>query len=93
MSGLVKARVYNLWGRQAASQQLQPHTCRLGMHLQASTPVSVKATAGLRLLPGSKADDILNEVTAHLKKLPFTIAEGAVSILGGACPESHACVL
>ena len=26
---------------------------------------------------------ILREVTAHLKELPFALAEGAVSILGG----------
>ena len=50
---------------------------------QASTPLSLKATAGLRLLPGDKADKILEAVTSHLKKLPFSISEGAVSVMGG----------
>ena len=56
--------------------------------LQASTPVSLKATAGLRLLPGDKADKILEAVTKFLKTYPFTVPEGGVAILGGesGCP-------
>ena len=74
--GHIRAR-----GLMANSQY--PRTCQLFFCLQASTPASLKATAGLRLLPGNKADEILREVTAHLKELPFALAEGAVSILGG----------
>lgn len=51
--------------------------------LQASTPVSVKATAGLRLLPEGKADKILSAVSEYLKKYPFKIPSGAVGILDG----------
>mmetsp|Transcript_4525 Transcript_4525/g.7673 ORF Transcript_4525/g.7673 Transcript_4525/m.7673 type:complete len:453 (+) Transcript_4525:180-1538(+) len=51
--------------------------------LQAITPVSLKATAGLRLLSGDKANKILEAVTAALKKLPFKMEEDAVSIMDG----------
>jgi apyrase len=51
--------------------------------LQASTPVSLKATAGLRLLPGDKAGKILEGVTAFLKTYPFHISSNAVAILDG----------
>jgi len=43
----------------------------------------VGATAGLRLLPGSKADDILSAVKQHLTKdYPFQLEQ--VSIIDGA---------
>jgi len=51
--------------------------------LQATTPVSLKATAGLRLLPGDKADKILEAVRGFLKQYPYSVANDAVSILGG----------
>jgi hypothetical protein len=44
--------------------------------LQASTGLSLKATAGLRLLPGSKADDILAAVRTYLATLPFQVKAG-----------------
>ncbi|GAX84844.1 hypothetical protein CEUSTIGMA_g12265.t1 [Chlamydomonas eustigma] len=52
-------------------------------HLQSSTPISLKATAGLRLLPGDKADKILEAVKSYLKDQPFSLADDAVSVLGG----------
>ncbi|KXZ52074.1 hypothetical protein GPECTOR_10g1097 [Gonium pectorale] len=51
--------------------------------LQASTPVSLKATAGLRLLPGDKSERILQAVEALLKKQPFKLAPGGVAIMDG----------
>ncbi len=51
--------------------------------VQAATPVSLKATAGLRLLPGDKADKILAAVTALLKSHPFKMAGDAVAIMDG----------
>jgi Golgi nucleoside diphosphatase len=53
--------------------------------LQAVTPISLKATAGLRLLPGQQATDILNAVRTYLQSFPFKMAPDAVSILDGAC--------
>lgn len=54
--------------------------------LQANTPISLKATAGLRLLPGDKAEKILEAVEALLKQQPFKLAPGGVAIMdGGAC--------
>ncbi|KAF5373088.1 hypothetical protein D9758_001567 [Tetrapyrgos nigripes] len=44
--------------------------------LHACTPVAVKATAGLRLLPGSQSQDILNAVETRLKtQYPFQLYE------------------
>ncbi|KFM27824.1 Apyrase [Auxenochlorella protothecoides] len=51
--------------------------------LHAQTHVSVGATAGLRMLPGTKADEILAEVRALLKTYPFQSAASDVSILTG----------
>lgn len=63
--------------------------------MQKATFVKVGATAGLRLLPGDKADKLLEAVTAHLKKTtPFKI--DTVSIIDGerlapatACSLTH----
>lgn len=52
-------------------------------NMQSQTTLSLKATAGLRLLPGDKADKILDAVTAYLKKYPFKMAADAVSIMDG----------
>ncbi|KAF5379893.1 hypothetical protein D9757_007195 [Collybiopsis confluens] len=44
--------------------------------LRSCTPVAVKATAGLRLLPGSKSKDILDAVTRRInEKYPFKLHE------------------
>ncbi|KAJ7704956.1 nucleoside phosphatase family-domain-containing protein [Mycena rosella] len=50
------------------------------------TPVAVKATAGLRLLPGSQAADILAAVSAHLRgAYPFALPDvDAVGVMDGA---------
>ncbi|KAJ7160290.1 nucleoside phosphatase family-domain-containing protein [Mycena filopes] len=52
------------------------------------TPVAVKATAGLRLLPGSQSADIVKAVTDHLRDdYPFALpdkAADAVAIMDGA---------
>ncbi|KAG2502069.1 hypothetical protein HYH03_000562 [Edaphochlamys debaryana] len=52
-------------------------------NLQSSTPISLKATAGLRLLPGDKADKILKAVEELLRKQPFKLAPGGVAIMDG----------
>ncbi|KAE9398324.1 hypothetical protein BT96DRAFT_822138 [Gymnopus androsaceus JB14] len=44
--------------------------------LRSCTPVAVKATAGLRLLPGSQSKDILDAVTLRInEKYPFKLHE------------------
>lgn len=48
-----------------------------------STPLVLKATAGLRLLQEGQADNIMNEVTAHLKKYPYKLPVDAVGIMDG----------
>ncbi|KAG6856432.1 hypothetical protein H0H87_004559 [Tephrocybe sp. NHM501043] len=53
--------------------------------LRKCTPVAVKATAGLRLLAGSQADDILKAVETRLKsQWEFPLAPGeAVTVMDG----------
>jgi guanosine-diphosphatase len=46
------------------------------LSMRACTPVAVKATAGLRLLPGSQSKDILDAVTHRINsKYPFALHE------------------
>ncbi|KAJ7602407.1 nucleoside phosphatase GDA1/CD39 [Mycena polygramma] len=54
--------------------------------LRKCTPVAVKATAGLRLLPGSQSADIVDAVTKHLHTAyPFALPDkDAVAIMDGA---------
>lgn len=48
---------------------------------QRSTPITLKATAGLRLLSEGVADNILNEVTQMFREYPFPL--GDISIMDG----------
>ncbi|KAJ7621947.1 nucleoside phosphatase GDA1/CD39 [Mycena polygramma] len=54
--------------------------------LRKCTPVAVRATAGLRLLPDSQPADILDAVAAHLRAAsPFALPDkDAVAIMDGA---------
>ncbi|XP_054711777.1 ectonucleoside triphosphate diphosphohydrolase 5-like [Uloborus diversus] len=45
------------------------------------TPISLKATAGLRLLPSQLSDAILEEVSKTIKQSPFVSNENSVSVL------------
>lgn len=47
------------------------------------TPVVLKATAGLRLLPGEKAKHLLDQVRALFLQSPFLSREDSVSIMDG----------
>lgn len=50
---------------------------RVPASLQKCTPVAVKATAGLRLLPGKQAEDVIKAVRHMLEtEYPFPIADG-----------------
>lgn len=51
---------------------------------QKSTSIEVRATAGLRLLPGSKAEDLLSSVRSLLGTYPFAFEDASVSIMDGA---------
>ena len=58
--------------------------------MQKTTPLKVGATAGLRLLPGGKADDILAAVKQHLADdYPFQLEQVTI-IDGEACLEARA---
>ncbi|CAI5475028.1 unnamed protein product [Closterium sp. Yama58-4] len=60
--------------------------------VRSTTPIRVGATAGLRLLPGDLADNILEAVREMLKEYPFTFAADSVKILDGADEGSFAWV-
>merc|ERR1712227_87113 len=47
------------------------------------TPLDLKATAGLRLLPKEKADAIINGVEKLLRDSPFKVGSNAVEIMDG----------
>ncbi|XP_022906356.2 ectonucleoside triphosphate diphosphohydrolase 5 isoform X1 [Onthophagus taurus] len=48
-----------------------------------STPLILKATAGLRLLPEDKADGLLNAVRKLFKETPFITNDESVAIMDG----------
>ncbi|XP_025872127.1 ectonucleoside triphosphate diphosphohydrolase 6 isoform X2 [Vulpes vulpes] len=48
-----------------------------------ATPLVLKATAGLRLLPGEKAQKLLRKVKEVFKASPFLVGEDCVSIMNG----------
>ncbi|XP_048258803.1 ectonucleoside triphosphate diphosphohydrolase 5-like isoform X1 [Haliotis rufescens] len=51
--------------------------------LHSETPIVLKATAGLRLLPHGAAENLLNEVSVLFRKTMFHQVERGVEILGG----------
>lgn len=48
-----------------------------------STPIALRATAGLRLLPPQKAEGLLNEVRTVVNESPFLSDKNSVSIMDG----------
>ncbi|SPO20228.1 related to GDA1 - guanosine diphosphatase [Ustilago trichophora] len=65
----------------AAADSLRPllnsALARVPHSLRKCTPVAVKATAGLRLLPGKQAEDVIKAVRHMLEnEYPFPIADG-----------------
>jgi apyrase len=57
---------------------------------QFSTPVELRATAGLRLLPGQAAEDILREVIQLLVQSPFQLVTDGVTIMDGVDEGAYA---
>ncbi|XP_042304939.1 ectonucleoside triphosphate diphosphohydrolase 6-like [Sceloporus undulatus] len=53
------------------------------MELWQSTPLVLKATAGLRLLPGEKAQKLLDKVKGIFQESPFLVRDDSVSIMDG----------
>lgn len=51
---------------------------------RAETTVEVRATAGLRMLPGHEADDLLAAVKTLLAGYPFKFSDDSVTIMDGA---------
>jgi len=48
-----------------------------------STPCQLRATAGLRLLPGGQSAEILEAVSAKLQSTAYSVAANAVDIMDG----------
>ncbi|NXC18913.1 ENTP6 diphosphohydrolase, partial [Corythaeola cristata] len=53
------------------------------MELWKFTPLVLKATAGLRLLPGKKAQKLLDKVKEIFQASPFFVRDNCVSIMNG----------
>ncbi|XP_048375556.1 ectonucleoside triphosphate diphosphohydrolase 6 isoform X5 [Sphaerodactylus townsendi] len=53
------------------------------MELWKSTPLVLKATAGLRLLPGEKAQQLLDKVKEIFHASPFLVNDDCISIMEG----------
>ncbi|XP_075983581.1 ectonucleoside triphosphate diphosphohydrolase NTPase isoform X2 [Anticarsia gemmatalis] len=49
-----------------------------------STPLIVRATAGLRLLPAAKAQELIDQVAAAISKLGYDVGPDSVKIMDGA---------
>ncbi|KAK2579445.1 hypothetical protein KPH14_002654 [Odynerus spinipes] len=49
-----------------------------------NTPLTMKATAGLRLLPGHKANNILEECSKIFETCSFRVSKNSISIMDGA---------
>lgn len=66
-------------------QLLQLALRKVPSHLHSKTPITLKATAGLRLLGQEASKNILDQVQTHIAdKYPFKLPlEGGVSILDG----------
>ena len=62
----------------ATAMQTVPEAAR------ASTSIEVRATAGLRLLPGHEAEDILAAIRELLADYPFKFVDDSVTIMDGA---------
>uniref|UniRef100_H2YL49 nucleoside diphosphate phosphatase n=1 Tax=Ciona savignyi TaxID=51511 RepID=H2YL49_CIOSA len=56
---------------------------RIPQHKWKSTPVALKATAGLRLLPEEQSQRLIDEVKNLLQQYPFTLPEKPVMIMEG----------
>ena len=56
----------------------------------AETPCQLKATAGLRLLAGNQAEEILSAVQEKLARTDYSIGPNAVSILDGRYEGAYA---
>mmetsp|Transcript_28108 Transcript_28108/g.53169 ORF Transcript_28108/g.53169 Transcript_28108/m.53169 type:complete len:478 (+) Transcript_28108:83-1516(+) len=57
---------------------------RVPASAHASTPIELRATAGLRLLPEAQAEALLSAARTALEASPFSVAKDAVSIMEGA---------
>eukprot|EP00270_Netrium_digitus_P016878 TRINITY_DN6116_c0_g1_i4.p1 TRINITY_DN6116_c0_g1~~TRINITY_DN6116_c0_g1_i4.p1 ORF type:complete len:470 (+),score=126.40 TRINITY_DN6116_c0_g1_i4:221-1630(+) len=79
-------------GGDSLRQLLDKSVAAVPEPLRVTTPVFVGATAGLRLLPGDLADQLLNEVRKVLESYPFKFQANSVKILDGSDEGSFAWV-
>lgn len=70
-------------GAETINTLLQKAKKIIPKHKWKSSPVALKATAGLRLLPSKAADQLLQEVTRVLQSSDFMAGSKSVSIMDG----------
>nr|XP_025959995.1 ectonucleoside triphosphate diphosphohydrolase 6 isoform X4 [Dromaius novaehollandiae] len=68
---------------QGIKELLEVAKSEVPMELWKSTPLVLKATAGLRLLPGEKAQKLLDKVKEIFQASPFFVRDNCVSIMNG----------
>ena len=72
-----------LQGAQSLVTLLQEAMRYIPKHLHKSTPMALKATAGLRLLPKEESTALLEAVRQLFKNYPFRVFDDSVEIMGG----------
>lgn len=81
---------------EGAAKSLLPLLDNANKHVPASakpaTCMELRATAGLRLLPGSKAEDILSRVRSLLEQQSYKLVNDGVTILDGSDEGAYAWV-
>lgn len=70
-------------GAKSINMLLEKAKQRIPEKYWSQTPLVLKATAGLRLLPSHHAEDLLDAVKTLFKKSPFMTNEHSVSIMDG----------
>ncbi|XP_067681163.1 ectonucleoside triphosphate diphosphohydrolase 5-like [Haliotis asinina] len=70
-------------GAESLHNMLESAIVEVPAKLQSQTPIVLKATAGLRLLPNGAADNLLKEVSDLFRRTMFHQVEHGVEILGG----------
>ncbi|XP_066481704.1 ectonucleoside triphosphate diphosphohydrolase 6 isoform X2 [Tiliqua scincoides] len=68
---------------QAINELLALAKDSIAEELWKTTPLVLKATAGLRLLPGKKAQELLSKVKEIFQASPFLVRDDCVSIMDG----------
>lgn len=80
---LIPDKKINLQGALKIAELLELAKKEIPEKYWAKTPLVLKATAGLRILPQEQADNILSALKELFKKTPFLTDENSIEIMDG----------